>query len=143
MNESVLKVDLERRDAFVRHTFQLLVTWFTVFITVNWATMGWLAHSLSQEKPNPLKHLPIVSGIFAFQTLLGIIVAVWCGRYFISESKRIIEIEQIFHVQSNEFVMYRSPFPKRLYVQAVILMVAGLVPIAGAWIWWLMTTPMW
>ena len=46
----VCKALLERRDNYVRHTFTLLVSWFTFFITVNWASLGWLTTVYQKDK---------------------------------------------------------------------------------------------
>jgi hypothetical protein len=69
LNENRLKQVHE----YIRHIAQLLIAWFTFFVTVNYAVMGWLLVSLFALRPLTDSHrhsglvLPLITGLFALQ----------------------------------------------------------------------------
>jgi hypothetical protein len=124
---------------YARHSFQLLVSWFTFFATVNYASMGWLAGSQRVTPGNVTpgkKMIVLIVVMFITQNLLGIAVCFVVKRQLSTANKKIMGLEQ--HVIGSPLRVVteldnETPMPLTLYSWAIILMVFALVTIIGAW----------
>jgi hypothetical protein len=119
-------------NAYARHSFQTLVSWFTFFVTVNYASMGWLAGS---DNPNT-KMVDLIGVMFIIQNLLGIAACLLVKRYLLLTDKKILGLEQ--HVVGSPLRVVaeldnETPMPLTLYSWVIILMVGALLTIIGAW----------
>jgi hypothetical protein len=118
-------------NAYARHSFQLLVSWFTFFVTVNYASMGWLAGS---RKPGP--RIVLIASMFIAQNLLGILACLAVRRHLLTADKKILGLEQ--HVVGSPLRVVadldnETPMPLGLYSWVIFLMVVALITIIIAW----------
>ena len=118
---------IERIEKNTMNLFKLLVSWFTFFVTINWASLGWLAANSSDLVANPL--VSLVSYIFAWQNVLGIVTCVISGFYLVRVKKRI---ELLYSEQDNGKEL-SNDFPTSLYITAVFAMVVGIIPLGVMW----------
>lgn len=128
MDLNELDSELKRRDDYIKHSFQLLVTWFTFFVTVNWATMGWVAFSLKQVTET--EFIRIVAGIFAWQSMLGLILCVVAIFYIRSQIIRLTELKP----DQEEKGLFSSVTPGLLYQGSIVLMFLALLPVEIVWL---------
>ena len=127
-----MKALIERTDSYIKHYFTLLVTWFTFFVTVNWASLGWLAANIDKSKDNKL--IGIVSAVFAWQNFLAIIICAVMGVYFYIASKRLLKLES----KIQEYKEYKNTFPLLFVLSAVAGMIVVIIPLGGVWVYiWL------
>src|SRR5258708_11363 len=75
---------------YVRHTFGLLVTWFTFFVALNYATMGWLSRQDVHETVSPLRLvLPV---LFIGQGILGVMACRRANAYLAAALGRVHDL---------------------------------------------------
>lgn len=133
---------------YARHAFQLFMGWFTVFIVVNYATMGWLAKdggifrpsspatsSAAAGGPNMSVILSVVV-LFISQHILGILACSVLARYFRTTNASIVALED--EIKGKDVVRAanagpRSTLPLRLYLAILALCAAAMACIATAW----------
>lgn len=118
---------IEHVNDFAKLHFQLLVTWFTFFMTVNWATLGWLAGNSGgfySEK------LGLIAYVFLYQNILAIAVCFFSIFYFSSINKRLNQMEKIIY-ENNEVL--KGTFNFNLYRFSILGMILSIVPIAFLW----------
>ena len=119
----------EQRQAheYARHTFGILVQWFTFFITINYAVMGWLA---ATKRP---KFVVLIATLFVIQNLLGI-----CAELVIfgwlQDAKACVDRYDRLRAFSAGDPASDTCMPIRVYRRAVYLMIAALGTILVAWI---------
>ena len=131
------KVQLEYRISRVsqihdysRHLFTSVVGWFTFFITINYASIGWLATGETFDSPN--KVLLVVAILFVTQNILGIIACLVMRRQFYIYNEEIREIEIANGL--GEEATSSTCLPVRLYSKSLILMITALITILIAWL---------
>lgn len=119
--------EIERLDEYSRSCFQLLAGWFTFFVTVNWASLGWIVANTEKIGSDQKELVSIVSWVFAFQNLLGLAIVSYSGCFFISQSKKIKKYE------IDELGSEKKIFPITIYLLTCVLMFLALVPIMMVW----------
>lgn len=97
--------------------------------------MGWIAVSLPNGMDGTV--LSKVAYVFAFQGVLGVTITGIVGHYFHKESKHIQSIEEMLYKDEPTVQSLSSPYPIRVYLGTVILMIVALLPMI--WVWWWLT----
>ena len=128
---------LKQLHEYNRHLAQLIVAWFTFFVTVNYAVMGWLLISLYAAKPvaGSLPHgtrlLPLIVILFALQNVLGI-CACWVIRSHLLASAALVhQLEaSLGEPETPSF----QTVPVDVYGGSLLLMTIALVLLLVAWI---------
>jgi hypothetical protein len=140
MEEDNLKIHLERVDKkisqlhdYTRSTMQHLVTWFTFFVTVNSASIAWLA----PKPPLPSNLLiSLISVMFIIQNLLGIAACLFVRQYIHKTNKKIADWELLVFKNAN-YTRVQFPsdtcVPVKLYLALTLLMAVSLLIMAVAW----------
>ena len=74
--EESANLDLERRQKTVdeshqycRHSMQMWMQWFTFFLTVNYAALGWFAGELAKQELKSYEALKEVALLFVSQNV--------------------------------------------------------------------------
>ena len=123
-----MRESLDRVEGHAKHMFSSLVAWFTFFITINWASLGWLSANLSSVQSNPLTKT--VSYIFAWQDFLA--VATCClSVYFLYRVRSRITI-LCKNLADEQTVS--TDFPAALYIVAIVGMIVAIIPILVIWL---------
>ncbi len=125
---------------------QQLVTWFTFFATVNYASMGSLAVALTKDGQTrqhgtqglqyggPL--LAAVAVVFIVQNALGVVVPLLVRREVLGAFRRMLRCEGV--LAGGEAVTEDGCcMPVGLYSVAPPMMAVALLPLLGAWVWFL------
>ncbi|HEY3265542.1 MAG TPA: hypothetical protein VGM37_01350 [Armatimonadota bacterium] len=120
---------------YARHIFQTLVAWFTFFITVNYASMGWLA------KPSADSHaqhslVSLVALVFALHNVLGIWVTLVARKQMITIGATILTLDRLTEDGSASPPIPElqcNAVPITLYSVGPLLMVTAMAPLFVAW----------
>lgn len=129
--EDKIYLDLaKRRDDYLRHTFQLLLSWFTVWLTVNYFSMGWVAANWGKVEENVGI---VVAFAFVFQNVLGIFICIVIGIYFKGEAGRLLKIEQVIDEPANSDGTYSSAYPLWVYLCGTGCMILAILAMLGCW----------
>jgi len=115
--------EIKQVHDYIRHLFQMFLTWFTVFATVNYAAMGWLAALSPNAHLVSKAHL--VAMVFIVQNLLALV----CTR----------EVWLALKMQAAKVGGDDGVVPTQLYSRAI-----GLIAIAvgiTALVWLKMAIP--
>lgn len=107
---------------YIRHLFQLFLTWFTVFATINYAALGWLAATKTDGTFTVSPFAWPVAAIFIVQNVLGIIVSYMVRDALISLKEKAFALE-----------MKTTIVPIGLYSGAIWLIMLALAITAGVW----------
>jgi len=127
MNKEFVEASIAERHDYARQIFALAVTWFTFFVTVNYAAMGWLAPNAYK-----IKHaLLLIALLFWAQNILGITVCSLMLRHFPNTNRRIAELQkQLMELQSlSPTPSSETAMPLLFYSQCLKLMIITLVTI--------------
>ena len=115
--------ELQQRYEFSRHMFQLFVSWFTVFIGVNTAVLGWVAAVVLEGSAPPLRPLVVLSILLAFQNVLGVIASFLIDKQISRQGDRVKRLAERNWVA----------FPGAMYHHAALLMLAACASYVVAW----------
>ncbi len=107
----------------IRHITQLAMSWFVFFVTINYASMGWLATSLNRAI------IGTIAGAFIVQNFLGI-VALCKTETAIMKMSRQAVIYENFIVDKLE----AKSIPTELYTDLRKYMQLVLLSIVAAWV---------
>ena len=138
MNTPFAESCIAERHNYARHTFTSTVGWFTFFVTINYATMGWLAGAADKLKGN-YPTIVLIACLFFTQNILGIIACLVMRSYFFRCNARILEA-QAFLLRTKSIpedyadLGGQTCLPLRLYSTLIVLMIIALVPILLAWL---------
>jgi hypothetical protein len=132
---------LKQLHEYIRHISQQTVSWFTFFVTVNYAVMGWVLVSSFAAKPvldvqsRSGRVIFLVSIVFAFQNILGILACIVVRSHLLERGALVQQLEALFPKAETE--VQSTPcfqtVPMRLYSRSVSLMIIALIPLLFAW----------
>jgi hypothetical protein len=132
---------LKQLHEYNRHTAQLIVAWFTFFVTANCAVMGWLLVSLAAAKSGVASHpfsgrvLPVIAVLFAFENILGICACLVVRSHLFHRASLAHDIEDSLSkpdTESHVFPKFQT-VPVDLYSKALLLMMMSLIFILLVW----------
>jgi len=112
---------------FSRATLTALVSWFTVFITVNYLAIGWIATATLKNQVYTLFPVVLLCLVFVSQNALGVYVCLITRRWFGRAS------EQVSEMCSESKVVPAFLFPHGVYMKATLAMVVAQILLAMAW----------
>lgn len=113
--------NIKQSHDYVRHIIQMFLTWFSVFATVNYAAMGWLATIWvsSGAKLSPAM-VWVISTMFVAQNILAIL-GTW-------------EVWKAIERQIKAVSQIGNTVPQVFYFSALRLFAIALALTAIAWI---------
>ena len=132
---------LKQLHEYNRHIAQLIIAWFTFFVTANCAVMGWLLVTLSAAKQtadsrHPIEHiLPLIVALFALENILGICACLVVRGHFLRRAALAHKIEASLFIPDPEgsLVSDFQTVPVDLYSKALWLMTIALIFLLLAW----------
>ena len=126
---------LERHDNYVRHIFAILVSWSAFFFTLNWATLGWVAHEYDDNwEFGKIGSIVGVDDVLAWHCILSITICAACVVYFWWASNRIASLEAELNSASEVARSAGPAFPALLYIGSSVLIILGVVPFVYIWL---------
>jgi hypothetical protein len=131
MKKEFIETSIAERHDYTRQIFALAVTWFTFFITVNYAAMGWLAPNAHKIK----NALYLIAAPFLVQNTLGVIVCLRIRSHFADTDNRIAKLQdQLMEFESPPTApSSETAMPLRFYSICLNLMIITLGTIMIAW----------
>jgi Mn2+/Fe2+ NRAMP family transporter len=132
---------LKQLHEYNRQIAQLIIAWFTFFVTVNCAMMGWLLVTLTSAKQIADSHhsieqvLPLIVVLFALENILGICACFVVRSHFLHRAALTHKIEATL-VRTDSESSVVSDFqtvPVGLYSKALWLMTFSLIFLLLAW----------
>ncbi len=132
-SESLLVKEYQEINNYVRSTCQLMIAWYTFFITGNLVALGWLISEAGKGHVVPLVYVTIVSVLFIVVNILSII---GCGLLISSlgnTNLRLADILDELKPYSGEHKSL-SPCPHSLYKMLGYLFMISLCAVAGFWV---------
>jgi hypothetical protein len=121
---------IKESNDFCRSTLTALISWFTVFVSVNYVAIGWVAAAVVKRETG----LPVMalSAVFISQNGLGIyacwITRSWFKRAHAEVAKMCCESKVL---RSDALV---SLFPHRMYGKAIFAMMVAQFLLAFVWL---------
>lgn len=113
---------------------QIVVTWFTFFGVLNFATLGWLA----KPTEGSALRLPLVVAIsilFVIQNLSAVITCLIMRRSMSAADRDVQEYEKsIASIVGARDDLRPSYLPIKLYSASLLQMAFALIPIASVWV---------
>jgi hypothetical protein len=130
-NATEKEQNLEQSHDYIRHIFQMFLTWFAVFATVNYAAIGWLAQAVGENKVGyPFSWIVPIFFIVQNVLAMGGSFLVWIGLK--RQAEAIGKIDKLS----------RNIVPEKLYFGCIILFECALLLTGGAWIAMFFVHPM-
>jgi len=111
------------------------MTWYAFFVTINYASMGWLAKSPGGGSVNR-NFLFLIASVFITQNIIGMVVIFQTAREVREMSGRVSSYESLPFDKENEAhakIVGSDSAPARLYWLVACLMATAMVPIILAW----------
>jgi hypothetical protein len=127
---------LKQLHEYNRHVAQLIVAWFTFFVTVNYAVMGWLLSTVYAAKPvaDSVPHsiwlLRLIVFLFALQNLLGICACRVIRSHLLASASLVHQLEA--SLAEPELPSFLT-VPVDVYGRSLGLMLIALVVLMSAW----------
>jgi hypothetical protein len=125
---------IEASHCYRRNIIDNLIRWYTVFMTVNYVSMGWFATGGGENQSG---FVVLIAAMFITQNGLGIMACLRIKRYLLASGYQISRYEQILvgiSPDKEQADKEREAFvPSRVYGRAIQLMVAGLIFIVLVW----------
>jgi hypothetical protein len=133
MSKGFIEDSISERHDYTRQIFQISVAWFTFFITVNYAAMGWLAPVADNHK----NAVVLIALLFLVQNGLGITICAVLRCHFAKTDKRIHELQlQLLNLEAPENPATPSSetaMPRQFYSICMILMIVTMSTIIITW----------
>lgn len=137
LTDTRLRSHLYKRMAssheYTRHIISNLVSWYAFFVTVNYASMGWFASQGKEGGEQAPSVIILVSSLFFFQNVLGMIACARVRRHILIVSDEIMSYEQSLAGGELDADQRDVVMPSSMYARAIQLMSLGLAAIAIVW----------
>jgi len=98
----LLRMELTEINSYARHHFQLLLNWYTFFLTVNFAAISWFATVLLRGELKVTLPILVITAFFLLQAILSYLACIEARKHFKSMHNRYCEILDSFYGQQFE-----------------------------------------
>lgn len=131
MSPESAKIAISEENNYTRHVFTSAIAWFTFFMTVNYASMGWLASAADKLKGN-YAAVFLICVLFFFQNCFGIYACIHTHHYFVQSADRLKSFHSAFGEGSDK-TFCASYFPEKFYRKMLVFMVFAMATVLIAW----------
>ncbi len=132
MNRTQAEKIFAEQHNHARHLFTSLISWWTVWTTVNFVTMGWLAGS--NKTGSASSFITAVAWIFAIQNILGGVACAFAYRALIRIHRLAQEAGSFIGTDSPEPIPEFGGTPIDIYRATISLMLVVLCIFCGVWL---------
>lgn len=133
-NIDPLKMEFGQLNDYARHSFQILISWYTLFIAANIVAAGWFM-SLDDLVKAPRLFAIVIASVFFIGNILSIIVASLGRKYFKRLHQRAIKIAEILNKAFDlDDTGMKSPIPYQIYAGIIIIIKIVFIAIACSWL---------
>jgi uncharacterized membrane protein len=125
-NHATLAITEENH--YARHVFTSAVGWFTLFITVNYISVGWISNNTTGW----WQSIALISFLFMLQNLIAIFALEHVREYFKEPNTRMAKAHAVLcaHLGDENHSDY---YPKYLYYKMVRSMIGALIILFLTW----------
>ncbi len=131
-----LEDEFREVNNYIRHVAQLLVAWYTFFVTANLIAAGWFVSASGVTGLlGTRRAMWIFCLIFVAVNILGLMALGVVRGYFVQADTRVREI--VGYLSASTALTQppaTSPVPVRLFRRTTILMILSLAVLVSAWI---------
>ncbi|HJV35558.1 hypothetical protein [Geomonas sp.] len=133
-SDELLRMEITELHAFARHHLQLYLTWYTFFLTVNFAAIGWFTSVLLTGALKVSLPVVYIAAFFIIQIIFSYLGSVEVRKYFESVHDRCQEIFSSIHIQySGSQVQAKPAIPLDVYVKIIRLICYTLISFSFFW----------
>lgn len=134
-NKELLRMELTELNTFARHHFQLYLNWYTFFLTVNFAAIGWFTSVLLTGNLKVSLPIVFIATFFVIQLIFSYIASMKVREYFETTCKRSGELLKLLGSQPPGTAMQAQPtIPLDVYSKIIGLMCSTLISFGFFWI---------
>jgi uncharacterized membrane protein len=119
----------------VRHIAQLLVAWYTFFVTANIVAIGWFFTTDPARVRASEFVIFVAVTVFVLVNAAGFVAMRTIRRYFVAADRDLLKLLQYtFSTEEGLPPIDSSPIPLALYCQMLRIITVSLLAITGAWL---------
>lgn len=134
-NSELLHMELTELNTYARHHFQLLLTWYTFFLTVNFGVIGWFTSVLLTGALKASLPIIFIAAFFLVQIILSHLSCLQARKHFEVTYNRCNELLNLLCVQPSEPPSQpKVPIPFYTYSTIITLMSCTLISFGVFWI---------
>jgi len=133
--QDYLESKIKELQTNVRHITQLAMGWFAFFVTINYASMGWLAAKAPGGGSIDSRMIWIIAVVFIVQNILGIFAICGVEKATRVKSKQVHMYEKlIFDEGKPPRILKAESIPIKLYTTVERCLSVVLLSLALAWV---------
>jgi hypothetical protein len=134
-NRELLRAELAELYTFTRYHFQLYLGWYTFFLTVNFAAIGWFTNVLVTGALKVSVPVLFVAAFFIAQLTFSLIASIEVRKHFSATHQRCSELLASLVAQPEESTLRpATAFPIPVYSKIISLICYTLVSFVFFWI---------
>lgn len=134
-NSELLRMELTELNTYARHNFQLLVSWYTFFLTINFGVIGWFTSVLLTGALKASLPIIFITAFFLVQIILSYLSCLQARKHFEATHNRCNELLNLLCVQPSEPPSQpRASMPFHVYSKIITLMFCTLISFGFFWI---------
>ena len=131
----LLNTELTELNAYARHHFQLYLSWYTFFLTVNFAAIGWFTSVLLTGALKVSLPIIFLTAFFVVQIIISYVASLAVRKHFQGTNNRCKELLDALTGHSPETPSRPQPaMPLQLYSKIIGLMLSTLVTFGLFWL---------
>jgi hypothetical protein len=131
VNADLLRTEYEHINSYIRTSAQLHLAWYTFFVTVNYAVLGYMASQYVRGAATDPSVL-VLAIVLIVQGVLAIIACVNYESYIKKSEARITTILKELTRPNGEAP--NNPIPGKLYHDTTILMIISFAALLLFWL---------
>jgi hypothetical protein len=125
MNEFLSK-ELDEINNYTRNNIQLLIYWYTFFLSLSFMTGGYFGSEIAKGEMKEYKVLIFIIIYFIVQNILSIIGLGFSIKELETSNKRSEEISSLLNIKST--------LPKKYYKNIIVLFQITIITLTLFWI---------
>lgn len=134
-NNELLLMELTELNTFARHHFQLYLSWYTFFLTVNFAAIGWFTSVLLTGALKVSLPIVFIATFFVLQLIFSYVASLEVRKYFETTYNRCNELLNLLGTQPSEsHLQPKTAIPLHVYSKIIGLMCSTLISFGFFWI---------
>jgi hypothetical protein len=134
-NNELLRMELTELNTFTRHHFQLFLSWYTFFLTVNFVVIGWFTNDLLTGALKSSLPIIIIATFFLVQLIFSYIATLRLLKYFEITHNRCNELLNLLSTQPIKLCLEaKTAIPLQLYIKIFGLMCSTIISFGLFWI---------
>ena len=127
-------MELTEINSYARQHFQLLLSWYTFFLAVNFTVIGWFTGLLLTSSLKTSQPIVYITTFFLVQIFLSYLTCLEARKYFDATYNRCNDILNLLWVQpTNSLLQPKPAIPINLYSKIITLMRCTFATLGFFW----------